>query len=264
MKVIIPSKGRPDIISTHLLFKDYLIVVPTNEVEDYKKNKTIDPSKIIASDAESGIANARNWILENLIEEGEWFVFSDDNQKYFTAVDEENYKLPFCLDQTAFENRIDEDRFWKIIEDTIKEAERVGAKYCGFATVDDAYFRRRKFRYMGYCMTEISAVQKNSLRFNPLFSVIDDYEYTASNLLRFGRVVINNYMMPKTKHYEKGGIGTYEERLPHKIKACRLLMLKYPGLFRYKIKSGCHPKAEIQVRFNSVKQVDKWRKEYRA
>ena len=40
-------------------------------------------------------------------------------------------------------------------------------------------------------------------------------------------------------------------------------MKKYPGLFRYKIKKGCHPKAELQVCFTNVNQVEEWRNKIR-
>jgi len=37
-------------------------------------------------------------------------------------------------------------------------------------------------------------------------------------------------------------------------------MKKYPNLFRYKEKKGCHPKAELQIRFNNPKQIIEWKK----
>jgi len=90
---------------------------------------------------------------------------------------------------------------------------------------------------------------------------MDDYAYTAENLKHIGKVLINNYLYPKCNHYEKGGIGTYPERVHKKILDCKYLMNKYPKLFRYFKKNNCHPEAEIVIRLHTEKQIEKWRKE---
>src|SRR5258706_4469197 len=261
MKVIIPSKGRSTAISTHKLFTDYLVVVHNQEEFDaYLKNSSIDPDKLVNANCPFGGANIRNWILEHLVEDGEWFVMADDNHEFHIAVNEENYMNPICRDRRAFETKIEEVDFWKIANDTMKEAEKVGTNLCGFAIVDNYFFREKKFRHVGFCVGKITLIKKTSLRFDAVMKAMDDYEFTAANLKRFGKVVINNYLFPIAKHNAPGGIGTYKERLNNKLRECRYLMDKYPKMFRYKTKAGCHPLAEIQMRFTSIKQVDKWRK----
>jgi hypothetical protein len=74
-------------------------------------------------------------------------------------------------------------------------------------------------------------------------------------------ITLDEKVHPISKHYQEGGIGTYDERVEKKIADAKYLMLKYPGLFRYKIKSGCHPKAEIQIRQNNTRQINEWRRE---
>ena len=74
MKIFILSKGRPDTIRTHLLFKgvDYKIVLHNEgERRNYLLNNTIDPNKIIVSGVPFGVAAQRQWIQENLVEKDE-------------------------------------------------------------------------------------------------------------------------------------------------------------------------------------------------
>ena len=149
----------------------------------------------------------------------------------------------------------------KVCKEMTDFADRYGIYYCGFAVVDNAYFRVKKYRYVGYVISKLALIKKTPLiDYDLKIQAMDDYGYTAENLKIFGRVLINNYIFPVANHYQIGGIGTYEERKPKKIADAKYLMNKYPGLFRYKKKVGCDPKAEIQVRFTNPKQVNLWRK----
>ena len=148
----------------------------------------------------------------------------------------------------------------KIVDEVIAKAEHVGTPYGGFAVVPNYYFRAKKWRYVGYVISKLAVIKNVGVKYDPYIQAMDDYAYTAACLKRFGAVVINNYVFPVAGLYEEGGIGTYDERVPKKICDCAYLMKKYPGLFRYKKKSGTHPKAELQVRFTSTEQVLKWRK----
>ena len=109
---------------------------------------------------------------------------------------------------------------------------------------------------MGYVISKAAYIKYTGHRYDENILAMDDYGYTADCLLRDGAVLINSWIKPVNKHYEEGGIGTYEQRIPKKIKDAKYLMSKFPNLFRYKIKKGCHPKAEIQIRFTNPKQVN--------
>jgi len=148
--------------------------------------------------------------------------------------------------------------FEKLKED-IEVSEKIGNRYIGYATNRNYYFREKKYREVGYVLSKAVVIRYSGLEYDPNLEAMEDFGFCAENLYRFGKVLINNYILPKAGHYEKGGIGTYEQRVPRKVIDCAYLMRKYPGLFRYKVKAGCHPKAELQIRFTSKKQVDKWR-----
>ena len=274
MKIFIPSKGRYFNIKTHSYLKDYdYKIILHNEEEKclYMQNETIKEDKILVSNQPFGIATQRNWIQENLVEKGEWYLSLDDNIECFTALPEPYYSKDNLEVQNKetnwkelFETRIEPARFFEICDEMIKFAEKTGAKNLGFAVVDNFFFRGKKFREVGYVISKAVLRKTCGLKFNEEAQSVEDYSYTAECLLKHGKVLINNYVFPIAKHYESGGIGTYEERLPYKLKDCASIMKKYPGLFRYKEKSNCHPKAEIQINFTNLEQVENWRQSMKS
>lgn len=268
MKIIILSKGRADSISTHKLFEgyDYTLVLHSDEErEAYLKNPSISPEKIVVSGVPFGVANQRQWIQDNLIPRGEWYLSLDDNIKGFQAVPEPLYaseSLPVQKDASLkekFETPCSTGRFLDICERLTEIGEATRAYNIGFGTTPNFFFRGKKYRFVGYVISK-ACVRKNvGTEFELDAQSMEDYAYTAETLKRYGKVLINNYVFPVAGHYEKGGIGTYAERLPAKIRDSAILMKKYPGLFRYNHKKGSDPKGELIIRFNSLEQVEKWR-----
>ena len=108
-------------------------------------------------------------------------------------------------------------------------------------------------------MGKASFIKHSKLRIDSEMMAMDDYDFTASNLLTFGSVLINGFIKPIAGHYESGGIGSYEKRLPAKRLDCIRLMHNYPKLFRYKKKKNADPKAELQIVPTSVKALNAWR-----
>ena len=92
-------------------------------------------------------------------------------------------------------------------------------------------------------------------------SSAEDFRNTAEHLCRYGAVLINNYIFPVANHYEGGGMGTYQERIPVRKQDVRLLMEKYPGLFRIKDRSGFEPATDLALRLHTPKQIQAWRRE---
>ncbi len=272
MRVVIPSFNRPHTIKTiHILraagYENYNILLHDEEqLSLYRQNPSVDLSKIIVTGAARGITNQRRWIAKNFAETGEWFVSLDDNISSFTGVSPPNYsKSDLPVQANGFDKRVFDYPigFKTLLErwrSDIAEAEKRGANYVGFATVPNFYFLGKKWRDVGYVISKAVLIRNVGVDYDPQLEAMEDFGYCAEHLRRFGRVLINNWLTPVAGHYEPGGIGTYSQRLPRKIKDCDYLMAKYPGLFRYKVKSGCHPRAELQFRFTSTKQVDAWRK----
>lgn len=274
MKIVIPSYNRPDAIKTHKIFdavgfEDYYIMLHDQEQADlYKQNPSIRPEKIIITGQPKGISHQRRFIVKQFIPKNEWFITLDDNIASFKGVRPDIYENSGFIDVKAkdfdtsiFEHNVDGAEFIDRVKKEIEFCDKQDIHYGGFATVPNYYFLGKKHRYVGYVISKAAFIKNEAQDYDSKIEAMDDYGLTAHNLLTFGKVLINNWIISVAGHYEPGGIGTYEERLPSKIRDCQYLMAKYPGLFRYKVKDGCHPKAELQVRFTSTEQVQKWRRE---
>lgn len=280
MKIYIPSHERAKTIKTHLQFKDsnveYFIVVHNEEQKaKYLTNPTIEPKRLIVANVPLGVSKIREWIKFNLADE-EWFIFMDDNIKYFTAVCEQEYNTLRMIDKfpekfkkndqawriPTYENKIDNTRLMNIFDELKQECINIDAGYAGFATVQNSFFRGRKWSKVGYVISKACLIKKDDIHYDENVTAMDDYCYTAENLLKYGKVLINKYVFPIAGHYEDGGIGKYEERLKYKIADCKYLIEKFNGLFVYYVKKNCHPEAELKIKFHSEKQVSKWKEQY--
>jgi hypothetical protein len=151
----------------------------------------------------------------------------------------------------------------EIIKEDIKIAEQIKAEYVGFATVDNYFFNAKKYKPVGYVISKAVAIKYDGLRYDKNLEAMEDFGYCAEQLIKNNCVLINSWIKPVAGHYEQGGIGTYEQRVPRKVKDCEYLMRKYPNFFRYKVKKDCHPRAELQIRFNNPNQIINWKNENR-
>jgi hypothetical protein len=273
MKVFIPTKNRAATISTHQAFEgeDYTVVVHDETQKAlYCENPTIEPSRVVVSGVPGdtfGLTRQREWVCRNLVEPGEWFVFADDNIKSLSAVPEPHYlepSLPVQDDKSlkeVYDTPCSPARFMEIGREMCQEAGRVGANLCGFATTGNFFFRGRKYRYAGYVIGKLMLwCNQPDFEFDHTVSM-EDFRNTAEHLYRYGAVLINNYVFPVAGHYEQGGMGTYEERIPIRKRDVKLLLKQYPGLFRVKDRPGFEPNTDLALRIHHPRQIQQWRRD---
>jgi len=273
--IYIPSYNRAKTIKTSLWLDQekipYKVLLHTEKCKkEYVSAGRVSENDIIVTNAKQGITNQRNFLMNNLAKKGEWFITLDDNISGFKRVVDEYYHNLKKLDvnsplitQKDFNKSVKPKELIQLILQDIKIAESIKVTYGGFATVDNYFFNAKKYSSVGYVISKAAYIKYTGHSYDKNIKAMDDFGYTADCLVRDGAVLINNWIKPINKHYEAGGIGTYETRLPSKIHDAAYLMRKYPNLFRYKVKKGCHPKAELQIRFNNPKQVIEWKKKYR-
>lgn len=273
MKIIIPSHGRPSRIRTHLMFPagtDYYVVVgDKSEAAAYKLNKTIDPARIVVHGQGYGIGKARDWILRNMVEEDEWFVMSDDNNDIIHKVSPLYYDKPVMHDfdnrklDAIYKEACSWPDFMRAVEADVREAAKHNLRLIGYATNSNPFFRKRKYRYVGHVTTKLCVIKKSQfVNFEREMMVREEMQYCADNHFAFGGALINNYIYPNGKHYEAGGIGSNERRIPLKIKENAWLMRTYPGLFRYHNKAGVPANTELVYAFTKPEQVQAWRNQF--
>jgi hypothetical protein len=271
--IYIPSYGRSKTIkTTKWLDKcgiNYKVLLHTEQCKNEYINAGIVTEKnIIVTNQPKGITNQRNWICQNLAKKGEWYISMDDNINGFKRVVDQYYftkkSLPVessLITQKDYNQEIKASEFIDVLKNDIELAEKIKAQYIGFSTVDNYFFNSKKYKTVGYVISKAVAIKYDGLDYDTKLEAMEDFGYCAEQLIKNHSVLINSWMKPICNHYEPGGIGTYEQRLPRKIIDCDYLMKKYPNFFRYKVKKGCHPKAELQIRFNNPKQIIQWKKE---
>lgn len=273
--IYIPSYNRAKTIKTSLYLDEskipYKILLHSeNCKKEYLAAGRVKQENIIVTGAPFGITNQRNWMVDNLGKYGEWYISLDDNiegfkrvvDKYYFSKKELNVENA-TISQKDFDQKIQADEFITLIEQDIKIADQIKAEYIGFATVDNYFFNSRKYKPVGYVISKAVAIKFKGIRYDTRLEAMEDFGYCAEQLIKNNCVLINAWIKPIAGHYEEGGIGTYEKRLPRKIVDCAYLMKKYPDFFRYKEKKGCHPKAELQIRFYSPKQIIEWKKAHK-
>lgn len=270
--IYIPSYGRAETIKTTRWLDasglEYKVLLHTdNCADEYIAAGIVDKKDIIVTGAERGVTNQRNWVVDNLAVKGQWYISLDDNIRTMKRVVDAYYDRRSInvespdIKQKDFQQEITAAEYLKLLDDDIKVAEQIRAEYIGYATVDNYYFNSKKYKPVGYVISKAVAIKYQGLRYDENLEAMEDFGYCASQLVKNNCVLINSWIKPTAGHYEPGGIGMYQDRVPRKIKDCAYLMEKYPDLFRYKPKKGCHPKAELQIRFHSPKQIIEWKKQ---
>lgn len=86
----------------------------------------------------------------------------------------------------------------------------------------------------------------------------DDVEMTCLNLLKYGKILKNNFVLLTFKRYGLGGFGKEKDRYELKKKECSYLANKYKGLLRIVDKPE---ERKVDVKFNMFngKAISKWR-----
>lgn len=271
LQVLIPSYRRPHLLLAPALFdrtryKVTVIVHNRIEADAYLKAKAIPARELEVADVPPGVALIRQWALENLIAEDEWYVSADDKIESINIVPQPYFKQKRLSGEARhlrnlFSVQAQPKMRDHLLNELINEGEKRGARYCGLANVDNYYFRLRKFREVAYVIGKFFCAKRDcTVGYDPKVKAMDDQDFTAQNLLSFGRVLVNSFAYANGKNYLPGGIGTFDERLNHKISDVAYLLEKYPCLFRRKSRANSHPLAEIQLRYHSVAQIDNWRK----
>jgi len=274
MKIFIPTYDRENSISTHLIFKDAQIIVHSKkQKEKYLKNNTINPDNLIISGVDAdqyGLTRQREWIANNLVSKNEWFVFADDDIKNLFIVDEKYYNLSIIdfkiVNDNKYWNLIFSKKctpklFFKKSKELISIAKRENARMCGFATTNNFFFRAKKIRLSGYCMAGLVLMKNKDLSWDHTITM-EDFRTTADHLLRFGSIIINNYIRPDSSCYKSGGMGPYMSRVEQRIIDVKKLMELYPGLFLIRKRKNFLDGSDLKLRIHSKKQIEKWRNDF--
>ena len=258
MKIFIFTYDRYDSITTSEYFKnnDHIILCHDEE----SKQKYLEHNRIygdiIATKEPKGLANNRNYAL-NMMEKGEWALFFVDDLiqiNEYNYYDEADYEdIPDTIDPNkSFNKKIDSKNFIKRCETEIQKCEKDGAFLSGFASNENGYFLKRKYKYKNHVDGRAWLVKKDVLSFDTNTQLIDDYSFTALNLFYYGKVNVNQWIIPKCKRYTEGGYGSVRKRLKQKMEECAYLVNKYPNIVHYANKKNQEEYSHVVIRYKKL------------
>ena len=263
MEIYIPSYNRPDKISTHLLLGDlpYKIVLDNEEQKSYYlMNKTIPPENIIVGNVH-GVVGVRSFI-RSLAKDGEWFVMLDDIARKITWCPSIAETLPVKTDKSLkkeFAHICSPQELMGVFENMTKIADEKCIYLCGFSTTPNFFFCANHYTYYSNVKGVAEIVKKSHIDWDENCYTMEEYDFMAAHLLYFGKVLVNNFVHFHKEHYQTGGIGTYQERLPLKIKHSKYIMEKYPGLFYQPDKKTAVKEGELMIKLHTAKGIERWR-----
>lgn len=271
MKVIIPTKNRANIISTHDVFKDlevYVLVHNEQQSRAYRAAGFVGNLIVTNTPADAfGVTRQREWACQKLASPGEWFIFGDDNIISLTCLPPPYYDRDQIDARSAkgatmralFSSPLNARDFASVIvPDCIAKAETVGAHMVGFATTANPYFRGSKWSTAGFVIGKLMLWHNVPFKWDHTITM-EDFRNSAAHLLEFGAVLINRYCAPVARHYQTGGHGPYASRVPYRLADCRKLIAQYPGLLKIKNRPGFVPGTDLQVVLHSPQQIARWR-----
>lgn len=277
VQVAIPTYNRQGKLRSHKLFPsdifDVSIVFHNEQQRDsyLEAQPELAEYRLCCTGLNKGIPGQRQWMQDNIVPYGEWFVMADDNIDEITALPEPWYEMEKIDVQDKdsrkkwpplFKTKCEPWRLSEIFQDMMELGDQQCAYYQGFATTGNAFFRGVKYRSVGFVIAKMAVMKNTGFVYDPNVLQMEDFSATAQHLLLYGRVLINNYVFPVAGHYQAGGNGTLVERSPLRIKDCAYLESAYKGLFRFKDREGFPPNSDLSIRFTSNKQVDEWRKSF--
>lgn len=281
MQIFIPSYNRPWTTTTPALLDScgvrYILLLRNSAQADlYLKNPAFRAIKkrIAVLDKDLSVNYARE-VARDELNYGDWCLQMDDNIKKFTVVEESFYRAAPELKEkptrTEFGHIFNipatfQMFYTQVLTDSIQEAEKRGANIVGFSSWENPYMRRRKFRDVGYTTNKCVLLRKTKLHWDQSegHPAMEEYALCAAQHLEYGRVLINNWGYPQGGHYEPGGLGTYEERLPQKIAACQNIMARWPGFAKLSWKKQTDREGELWIPMRTLEQCERWRQEMKA
>lgn len=267
MNVFVFASDRYDSMTTSLMLEnediEHTVLVHTEEQrEGFLAGGTAREHRIVVTGQPAGLAHNRNAALD-LMNDGEWAVFLVDDLKSVSELEGYDSMYEEVLDITTenqgeyakrFKNPISMRQFITRCEQGSRYCDRIGSHLLGFAGVDNALFRRKKWGQNILADGRAWAVRKSHLRFDTNVQTMDDYCWCAINMREFGVVVVNQWVLPDCKRYTAGGCGTKEERMPRKIKEAKYLVETYPEYIAYKKKTGWPEGSHITLRHRRPKR----------
>jgi hypothetical protein len=266
-EVVVFSKGKADMTWTARWFQQHnyggaiYVVSDGDDVEMYRRTTGC---RVVVAAGAPHLPHKRQWAMDHFTSRSRpWLRLFEDNICHVTAVEESHYhlpRIPVTSRSLYHRRRVGPQDVLKVMLQDIRHAEQVGALFGGYASNDNHFFRKTKYRTVAFVWTKMAYCHRDAPAWPAYALEKDDYAHTAACLAATGRVLVNNYLYPWSKRYEgRGGSRTLEDRADDRRQVVLELHRRYPGLYRDKPRRGYPAGTEVQLRFISERQVDEWR-----
>lgn len=246
MRVFVFTYNRYDSITTsQFLDKEeiaHTVLCHTKEArQKFIEAGRVKAENIIATGKPKGLTHNRNFALD-MMTDGEWALFLVDDFIKVTELDEYDEiigdTIPVDIENNSgwgrkFNRRISFKRFIDRAEESAGLAELQKIYLVGFAGYTNPLFRGKKWKYNTLADGRAWVVRKSDLRFDENVQMIDDVCWTAQNIIKFGGVLVNQWILPECSRYTAGSFGSIKDRLPQRLDECKYLVGNYPGLIRF-------------------------------
>tara|TARA_R100001594_G_C3964224_1_gene246129 strand:- start:84 stop:797 length:714 start_codon:yes stop_codon:yes gene_type:complete len=164
-----------------------------------------------------GIQHNFNAGLDMLFKD-EWGIFISDDYKKSYKIDRTINKFVECDLKYVYD---------KLCE-TIKIADKIGAKLVGLNSTGNALYAGKKYGKYGLVDGRFFAIKKTDFRWRDDVSCITDYYATLYHLNKYGGNLILQECYADFERYGADGIGTLEARADEKRKDVLILKNLYP------------------------------------
>lgn len=266
MKIFVFAYNRYTTMTTSNLLvaegiEHYVMVHSEDDKHKFKAGGTlkIDDEHIIVTGNPKGLTRQRNYALD-MLKFGEWAIFMNDDLRKVTMFRDyekctyDKIKLSpnnIKVFDEYLKTPISCRKLFQLMETTIKDsAEKEGARLVGFVAHNNTKFRARKLSKKGLVDGRLWMFKKEmGMRFDENVNVLEDHEFTAQHLCRYGCVHIENWICPEFSRMTKGGFGTLPERTNQLRQEAAYLIKKYGFLFEYKDKKNYPPYTQLQFKF---------------
>jgi len=182
-----------------------------------------EKGNLIETNQPKGIQNNFNYGL-SLLEKDEWGIFMSDD--LIEGKKLEGNKFVKCNVDFVINELIS----------ILPKCDLMGVKLVGLNSTGNPFYAKNKYSKYGLVDGRCFAVKKTDFIFHKEINTIPDYYASAYHLNKYGGNLILNYCYLDFKRYEKGGLGTINERINDKLKDVKIMLKLFPQNVKLKDK----------------------------
>lgn len=281
--LLIPTFQRAGKLTTlsALPLPDYHIACHTDDERDalLRAQTELDPERVHVSNVPSGALGAPNqfaWLCERFGVVDAWTILADDNVRMITGIAPEHRSLRRVpVHETSrtsalryggttwykvFRYIYTVTEFLRALNEDICEAVANDLRLIGFSTLPAWLYRGKHYRYHGFACGKLLCYKLEGDAPWHEYCHMWDMHISAEQHVRYGGLLVDEWLHPNAPDFAPGGFGPYAQRVPWLEASIRTLMSTYPGLFKL-----APPRADIaygtsiEFALTSPHQIQSWR-----